>query len=305
MTSRRRVALATCAEYATLDEDDQLLLAPLDAYGVDAVPLVWDAPADWGSFDAVVIRQTWDCAERGAEFLAWVDHVATDTPVLNPRVVLAWSMDKRYLRDLADDGVPCVQTTFIEPGDSWSLPTLGEYVIKPTDSAGSRNTARYGPGDTERADGHIWRLHAEGRCVMLQPYLDAVDTAGETALLYFDGVFSHAARKGPLLTREMHAQESTEFLFIKEAISPRQATPAQRAVADAALATARARTGTWPFLYARVDLIDDESGSPQVLEVELVEPSVFLVTDPQAADRFAAAISARVTPPGAGEITNR
>lgn len=293
MTQRRRVALATCAEYATLDEDDQLLLAPLDARGIDAVPLVWDVPADWAAFDAVIIRQTWDCAERGPEFLAWIDRVAAETLVLNPQAVIAWSMDKRYLRDLAADGVPCVPTTFLEPGDPWSLPASGEYVVKPTDSAGSRNTARYGPGDTERADAHIRRLHAEGRTVMLQPYLASVDEQGESALLFFDGVFSHTARKGPLLSREAAV---IELLFIKESISPRRVRPEELAVAEAALAAARARTGVWPPLYARVDLVDDPAGAPMVLELEMVEPSVFLATDPKAADRFAAAIDARVTP---------
>lgn len=296
MTDPRRVALATCAEYATLDEDDQLLLAPLAARGIEAAPLVWDSPADWGAFDAVIIRQTWDCAERRREFLAWVDAVAQHTTVLNAPAVLSWSSDKRYLRDLIDDSVPCVPTTFLEPGESWTLPADVEFVVKPTESAGSRNTARYAPGDTSGAEAHIRRLHDEDRRVMLQPYLDAVDTAGETALLYFDGVFSHAARKGPLLTREMGAQEKTEFLFIKESISPRHATPAQRAVADAALNSARIRTGVWPFLYARVDLIDDPAGDPCVLEVELVEPSVFMATDPGAPERFAAAIDAQVTP---------
>lgn len=293
MTERRVVALATCAEYASLDDDDQLLIEPLSALGVEAVPRIWDQPADWESFDAVIIRQTWDCAERRTEFLTWVNGVAQTTPVLNHPDVLAWSSDKHYLRDLIEDGVPCVPTTFLEPGDVWSLPGTGEYVVKPTESAGSRNTARYGSSDADRADAHIRRLHAEGCSVMVQPYLESVDTAGETALLFFDGVFSHAARKGPLLTRDANLVDA---LFLKESISPREATPAQRAVAEAALATARARTGRWPFLYARVDLIDDAAGDPRVLEVELVEPSVFLVTDPGAAARFAAAIGARVTP---------
>lgn len=293
MTHRRRVALATCAEYATLDEDDQLLLAPLVERGFEVVPLVWDQPAPWDTFDAVVIRQTWDCAERRGEFLAWVNAVAQHTPVLNHPDVLAWSSDKHYLRDLVEDGVPCVPTTFIEPGDTWTLPSSGEYVVKPTESAGSRNTARYGPGDDERADEHIRGLLAHGRTVMVQPYLASVDTTGESALLFFAGDFSHAARKGPLLTRDAAI---TEFLFIKETIAPRQATPAQLAVADAALNSARLRTGGHPLLYARVDLVDDTAGFPVVLELELVEPSVFLATDPKAADRFAAAIADAVTP---------
>jgi hypothetical protein len=227
------------------------------------------------------------------EFLSWIDRVAADTPVLNPPQLIAWSMDKRCLRDLAAEGVACARTTFLEPGDAWSLPESSEYVVKPTDSAGSRNTARYGPGDATRADAHIRRLHAEGRCVMVQPYVTSVDEEGESALLFFDGAFSHSARKGPLLSR---AAPVTELLFIQEAMSPRRASPEELAVAEAALTAASARTGVWPPLYARVDLVADATGAPMVLELEMVEPSVFLATDPQAAARFADAVDARVTP---------
>lgn len=285
MTVPPRVALATCAEYPNLDDDDHLLLAALTARGVVAVPMVWDVPGDWSVFDLVVIRQTWDYAERRDEFLAWVEAVSTQTPIANHPEVVRWSTDKHYLRDLLAAGVPCVPTTFHEAGDPWSLPAEGEYVVKPAISAGSRNTARYGPGDEARASDHIIRLHAQGRSVMVQPYLGSVDQDGETALLYFDGRFSHAARKGPLLVRDAGL---TDALFLEETITPTTATAEQRRVAESALAVAARVSGGHPLLYARVDLIGDTA--PVVLELELVEPSTFLRTDPEAAHRFAEAI---------------
>ncbi|MBM3670395.1 MAG: hypothetical protein FJW97_10380 [Actinobacteria bacterium] len=285
MTVPLRVALATCAEYPNLDDDDQLLRDALTARGAVAVPMVWNAPGDWGDVDLVVIRQTWDYAERRDEFLAWVDEVSAQTSIANHPELVRWSTDKHYLRDLVAAGVPCVPTTFHEPGDPWSVPADGEYVVKPAISAGSRNTARYGPGDETRAIEHITRLHAEGRSVMIQPYLSSVDQDGETALLYFEGRFSHAARKGPLLVRNAYM---TDALFLEETITPTTATEEQRRVSEAALAVAARVSGGHPLLYARVDLIGDTA--PVVLELELVEPSTFLRTDPGAADRFAEAI---------------
>jgi hypothetical protein len=126
------------------------------------------------------------------------------------------------------------------------------------------------------------------RSVMIQPYLPSVDTVAETALLFFDGEYSHAIRKGPLLQVDVEG-EKVEGLFIQEQIDPREPTPAQREVAQAAMAVVP--RGPEQLLYARIDLIDDTHGNPVVLELELVEPSVFLVTDPSAATRFAEAIA--------------
>ena len=112
------VALATCREFPLLDDEDRLLLPALAALGIDAMPAVWtDDTVDWASFDAVVLRETWDYSGDRPAFLAWVHRVAAVSQLLNPASVVEWNTDKRYLRDLASAGVPVVPTVFLEPGD--------------------------------------------------------------------------------------------------------------------------------------------------------------------------------------------
>lgn len=273
-----------------MDASERCVIAPLAARGVEAVPAVWDDPAvDWSAFDLVVLRATWDYAERHTEFLEWVQQVAAVTPLANPPAVVEWNADKTYLADLAAAGVPVVPTMFLRPGDEVVLPDAAEVVVKPAVSAGSRRTARYSlPAQRDAAVAHVAALHAEGRTVMAQPYLASVDERGETALLFVAGRLSHAIRKGPLLTP---GGVMTTGLFAEEEISPRTPSTAEREVADAVLAAVPV---AGDLLYARVDLLDD-SGEPVLLELELIEPSLFLDhAGPEAAERLAAAIVARL-----------
>ncbi|MDO8309039.1 MAG: hypothetical protein Q7V58_11870 [Actinomycetota bacterium] len=291
------VALATCRAFPDLDDEDRLAIPALAALGITGVPAVWDDPAvDWSSFDAVVLRETWDYVEVRDAFLAWLDHVESVSRMLNPPAVVRWNTDKRYLRVLSEAGVPIVPTAFIEPADAvddWAPPAGShDFVVKPAVSAGSRDTVRYATdGDLGAAREHVRRLVDGGRTVMVQPYLDAVDTEGETALLFLGGEFSHAIRKGPLLERDVEG-EKVGGLFVQEQIDPREATPAQLAVAAAALAAVPG--GPAALLYARVDLIPDATGAPMLLELELAEPSLFLSHAPGSADRLARAVAARL-----------
>jgi catechol 2,3-dioxygenase-like lactoylglutathione lyase family enzyme len=283
---RRVVAFATCAEVADLDPDDLLMVDPLDGLGVDVEPATWDDPSvDWDRFDAVILRSTWDYPERLGAFLAWAASVPR---LVNPIEIVRWNTDKRYLLDLATDGIEVVSTIFAEPDEPFhSLPAdWQEVVVKPASSAGSRDTARY-TRDDERVWPHVERLLDDGRVAMLQPYHHGVDARGETGLVYANGVFSHAFRKGPLLAP---SGAMTDQLFAPEDISPRVPTSDERALGDAAIAWVAARFGT--PVYGRVDLLP----GPQVIEVELVEPSLYLAQGEGAADRFAAAIAATLAP---------
>jgi glutathione synthase/RimK-type ligase-like ATP-grasp enzyme len=165
----------------------------------------------------------------------------------------------------------------------------GDVVVKPVVSAGARDTARFRPGERAAAAALAGRILAGGRAVMVQPYLARLEAEGETGLVHLDGGFSHAFGKGALLA----GGPLGEGLFAAERITAREATPAQRAVADAVLDHVRERTGAAP-LYARVDLVPGADGAPLVLELELTEPSLFLSTDDAAAHRVAAAIAARL-----------
>lgn len=266
------MALATAAGFWEHDRDGPLLLAALDAAGVDAAPVQWDSPADWHSYDLVVVRSIWDYTTRHQEFLDW----AASVPRLANRTsTLVWNTDKRYLGDLRTAGVPTVPTTFVEPGKPYRPPAYA-HVVKPTVSAGARDTVRFAAGEDSTA--HAGALLAAGRPVMVQPYLDRIDEAGESALLFFGGTFSHAARKGPVLAPGAGPPHEV-------AITPRAASPTERAVAEAALAAAPG-----PLLYARVDLAPGPDGEPLLMELELTEPSLFLSTSAGSAQRFAEAV---------------
>ncbi|MDG4805159.1 hypothetical protein O7634_31825 [Micromonospora sp. WMMD1120] len=291
-----RVALVTWAELVDLNGDDQLVLSPLAARGVAVDIVVWDDPAvDWVRYDLVVLRSPWDYALRRDEFVAWAASVPR---LVNPADVVRWNTDKRYLAELAAAGVPVVPTTWIEPGETWQPPAeTGEYVLKPSISAGSQDTGRYDLADPEHrrlAAAHARRLSDAGRVTMVQPYLPAVDTEGETALLYLAGpdglTFSHAIRKGPMLTGPDLGPSAPEKA---EEISPRTPGRAELAVAERTLAAVPG--GTRALLYARVDLIPGPDGEPVLVELELTEPSLFIGYADGAPDRLAGAITTHLT----------
>lgn len=253
----------------------------LAARGVEARPAVWDdGSVDWNEFDLVVVRSTWDYAERRGAFLAWAESVPC---VLNPVPILRWNTDKHYLRELARAGVPVVPTTFLEPGEPFEAPDR-RFVVKPAVSAGSRHSASYEPSEAAAAGAHVARLHEMGRAVMVQPYLDGVDAHGETGVIHLAGSYSHTVRKAALLRP---GQPPGEGLYLEEDIAQAVPTPAELAVADSALEACPRNN----LLLARVDLVPGSDG-PVVLEVELTEPSLFLGHAPGATERFADSIAA-------------
>jgi O-ureido-D-serine cyclo-ligase len=290
-----RIALVTAAAARDLDDDLPPLVAALREAGADTAVAEWDdAAIDWSRFDFALLRSTWDYTQRPAEFLAWIDRAAKATTIANPPAVVRWNSDKHYLADLAHAHIPIVSSTFVEPGDDPRAALSrfvdrckGEFVVKPSIGAGSRDAQRYARDEIDAAAEHAKRLLDANRSVLLQPYLDRVDSSGETALIFFDGAFSHAIRKGPLLRR---GESPTRALFATEHITPREPDAAEIDVASRTLA---AIPFDKPLLYARVDLIRDDAGAPHVLELELTEPSLFFAHAPGSAQRFARAIVSR------------
>jgi glutathione synthase/RimK-type ligase-like ATP-grasp enzyme len=251
------------------------------------VPAVWDDPSvDWDGYALVVVRSTWDYVDRRDAFVAWARTVPR---LANPAAVLAWNTDKRYLAELAAAGLPTVPTEFLAPGDPFAAPDAAELVVKPTVSAGSRDTRRHSAEHADAAAAHVAELHAAGRTAMVQPYLGDVDHAGETALLYLGGALSHAIRKGPMLPVGGGVPDG---LFALEDISRREPSAGERALGERVMSTVRARWGE--LLYARVDLLPAPGGEPVLIELELTEPSLFLGHAPGAPERLAAAIAAAV-----------
>lgn len=260
--------------------------------------MAWDDPTvSWSRYDAVVLRSTWNYTERLPAFLAWCERVDRVSTLLNPLPVVRWNTDKHYLADLAAAGMPVVPSVFVEIHEE-PLPALqdflamhadnGEFVVKPAVGAGSRDTQRYSRDQEFAAANHIGRLLDAGRSALLQPYLPSVDRDGETALMVFDGSFSHAIRKGPLLHADSGAADA---LFAREAIRARSPGDDELALARHVLAAMTKILGfPSPLPYARVDLIRDTTGAPRLLELELCEPSLFFTHGADSAACFVDAV---------------
>jgi hypothetical protein len=287
------IALVTCREVPELDSDTRLLIDPLAALGISAIPAIWDdKKIDWSVFDLIVVRSPWDYLYRRSEFIAWANRVPR---LANPSDVIEWNTDKRYLQELAGSGVPVVPTIWLEPEQQWTSPTNDEWVIKPAVSLASLDTGRYRLDDGSQrglAVAHVRRLQLAGRTVMVQPYLAGVDTEGETSLVYVGGAFSHAMRRGPVLDGPDTGLDQRFQHDWENDLRERQPATEQLALAERVLAALPG--GPERLLYARVDLLPGPDGTPVLIEIELTEPVLFLGHAPGAAERFAAAIAARI-----------
>lgn len=306
-----RIALVTCSALPELHVEDVPLLAALEARGVQAEPAVWDdAAIAWDSYDLVVVRSTWDYAPRRAEFLEWARRVAAVSALANPLPVLRWNSDKHYLRELEEAGVPVVPTMWLEPARHFSsralhtrFPAREDFVIKPAVSAGSIDTGRYTATDAHSrglAIQHARRLLGAERTVMVQRYLTSIDTVGERAHVFIDGEHSHSVLKGAMLDGP---DVGADGVYREEHMSPLEASEQEvefsaKVIAAAHRLLTRSADGVEvslsPLLYARVDLVTDDADAPVLMELELVEPSLFTSLAEGALDRFADAICARV-----------
>jgi hypothetical protein len=281
-----RIAFVTAAELVHEDEDRPFLDAAAATHGVVVEWRCWDdSTVDWSTFDAVVIRSTWDYHRRLDEFVHWVGTVSTVSRLWNGPEVVAWNVHKRYLLDLEDSGVPIVPTELVERIRPRSLgPILDargwdQVILKPAVSAGAKDTARFHDGDPA-ADRALRRMLDDGD-VLVQPYLDAIESQGETSLVAVDGLVLHAVGKVPA------AGDFRVQIQYGGRDRPIEPTPAEVDLARWALAAA-ARHGD--ILYARVDCIDVD-GVPLLMELELVEPALYLQHAPsEAAHSFVAAI---------------
>jgi hypothetical protein len=303
------IALITAAAARELDEDLPPLVAALSEAGLAHEIVCWDdARVDWKKYGIALLRSTWDYVPRLDEFLTWAEQVSTQTRLLNPVELIRWNTDKVYLADLASKGIAIVPSSFVAPGvdavqaiedflgeaDADSDHAFAEFVVKPSVGAGSRDAARYHRDDRALAVTHLQRLLEQGRRVLLQPYLDRVDADGETALVYLDGMFSHAIRKGPLLAR---AAQPTKALFAAEDISARLPGADQIALGDAVVAAISKDprfSALMPLLYMRIDLLRRADGSACVLELETTEPSLFFDHAQGSAARLAKALARRL-----------
>lgn len=278
--SRPRIAIATCAAYADLKVDDELLREELAAKGVESASVIWDGEgSDLHGFDACLVRSTWDYHEKHQEFLAWTRRVEEAMPLWNNAKTIAWSSNKTYLRELAASGVRTVPTVWLERGKRVVLDEVlaergwEEAVVKPVVDLGARNLKRVrAGGEGEDALASVLERHD----AMAQPFLPSLKEQGELSLIYIDGKYSHAVRKRP-----------APGDFRVQSIWGGTVEPAKPAAEHVELAE-RALSQVNPSpLYARVDLVNDLDNQPSLIELELIEPNLYLGTHPDAAGLLA------------------
>jgi glutathione synthase/RimK-type ligase-like ATP-grasp enzyme len=273
-----KLRVATCKTLPEPDIDEAPLAEALARGGFDATLAAWDDPAvDWDAPIPTILRSTWNYALAIDRFAAWIDRVAAAAPLFNPREVVRGNLEKRYLLALAARGVPVVPTTLVERGADFDPSGIDarRIVIKPEIGAGSLNARTFAPNDPA-ARAHLAMLTVTG-AALVQPYLESVEDYGERSIVWIDGALSHAIRKTPRFAGD--AERVT---------GPFEIAADERAVALAALAPYGS------LLYGRVDLARDATGRPRVMELELVEPSLFFVFQPGSADRFVAGLRARL-----------
>jgi hypothetical protein len=272
-----RVALVTCRELPEPDVDEDILLAACSEAGLSAEYVAWDdAAVNWSAYGGAVVRSTWNYYEDEPAFRRWISDTAHVTALLNPPPLMLRTLDKHYLAEL---GVPVVPTRYIDRFSPAPLTRVLEetgwtqFVLKPTVSAGSYMTHAFGPEDMEEAEQFLAGILRD-RDAMVQKYLARVANGGEIALVHVEGKLTHGVVKQP------------RFHDGEESVSPAvQPDALQRRAAEIVMATVHE-----PWLYARVDLMQDDDGAWLLSELEVIEPSLYLVQLPQAATLLALAI---------------
>ena len=279
-----RLGFVTYSGAPDLTEDDRLALAPLRTFGIAGEPVVWDDPeVEWRRYAALVLRSTWDYHKKSAAFASWLGRIeSAGVPLWNPPGLVRWNMDKTYLRGLAANGGPITPTEWLEPGSTANLAAALQRngweraVVKPTLSATAFLTWITTPAAARQDQSRLCEMTERGG-VLIQQFEESISD-GEWSLVFFRGQLSHAVLKVP---------RAGDFRVQKEfggTSVPRNA-PAQ-VVATAKLALAQVE---FPWLYARVDLVDSDSGV-RLMELEMLEPDLFLRHDPGAPGQFAEAI---------------
>ncbi len=281
----RTVLLATSADHPALHADDLPLVRALAPLGFRAQPRIWNA-AGLAWDDPVVIRSVWDYHLHAPEFLAWAKRVSARVPMLNPFALVEWNSHKTYLRDLAARGVATVPTLWVEHGvapaldDELDARGWGEIVIKPAVSASAHGAKRFTRDRRADARAHCTALAARGT-VIVQPYLSSVEGYGERSFIHIEGEFTHGVKRQAVLSAP----------FEMDAPAPRvEPSDLEGALCTSALAALPERP-----LYARIDMAPDDSGAPRLMELELIEPRLYLREEPSAATKMARGIVARLS----------
>jgi glutathione synthase/RimK-type ligase-like ATP-grasp enzyme len=286
----RRVALATYEGAPRLAPDDQLLPPALETLGIHGEPVVWsNQRVKWDDFDAVVIRSCWDYHLRFAEFLAWLAVLeASGVAVLNSPKLVRWNAEKRYLLDLAQRGVATIPTMIVPRGRARDVEPLAiaegwnHFVLKPTVSASGYETHSLRTPLDDESHTLVAQVTRLGDA-LLQPFVEEVSRNGEYSFTFIDGEFSHTTLK---------RATDGEFRVQTEHGGSVEPVDATAALVDQAQHVLRALPET--PLYARVDGVARDDAF-LLMELELIEPNLFLAEGKGAPERLAKAIVRRLS----------
>jgi glutathione synthase/RimK-type ligase-like ATP-grasp enzyme len=268
---------------------DDPLADALRERGVAVSRPCWDdATVAWGELDLAVVRTTWDYAERREEFLAWAERTARHAEVLNPPEVLRWNTHKSYLIELEERGAPVVPTAWLAQGDRVAVADIlagrgwAAAVAKPAVGVGGQGLVRVDAEEPGAAQDDVDALLADGD-VLVQPYLERVESTGELSVVVIDGVAGHTVRKLP---------RGGEYRVHEEHGASHERVEVEPEVA--ALAEWLVEATGHELVFARVDLLEDDVGALQVVELEATEPDLYLRHASDGAARLADALCARL-----------
>ncbi len=281
------IRFVTCSSHPSITPDDALAAEALRKYRIEATAHPWDSPS--AIQHPAVLRSSWNYHRKPVEFLAWIHTLqATGTTLWNHPDAVCWNVDKFYLQELEKSGCPVIPTVFLPRGSAASLPAIlagrgwHAAVLKPSISATSHLTftvTRAGAAQYQPTLDKLLIQHS----ILVQKFMPEIQTAGELSLVFFEGLYSHAMQKnaapGDFRVQEEYGGRTTGVAL-------------PQCIIDQAARALSLTPGT-PHLYARVDGI--LSGTIFfIMEIELIEPCLYLATNPQASARFAKAIAGRL-----------
>ena len=262
-----RIVIASCKELPSFEKDDQPFYAVLREQNIDFVVLPWDEITDASAYDACLIRTTWDYVERWQAFSAWTQQVSKQTRLMHSAELIAWNIDKRYLHALNQKGVAIAPTLWLEQAidlRAWlTNNNYGKGFLKPVIGACASDTMRFSLSNIEEAQDFLHACCAHQQ-MMLQPYVETVETEGEYSTIFFGGNFSHAVRKIPV-PGDYRVQD--DFGAADEGIT------APKGLMELSRQTLEHIPFSW--LYARVDALHTPKGEWVLNELEMIEPSLF------------------------------
>ena len=283
----KKVAFLTIDDMTEFESDDALMYDPLTELGIELEEVPWREKRNWNDYEMIVIRTTWDYQSAPKDFLKKLKQIeASGGNLLCPSSVVEWNMHKSYLKNLEREGVAIVPSIFGKKltekvfDKAATAFEANKFIVKPTVGANSDNTFIMHADKLEEEA----LVHFSDKEFIVQPYINSINTHGVYSLIYFNNVYSHALVKVPA-KEDFRVQEEHGGRVIGFKANPEMLEMAQKAIEFV----------KEDVLFTRVDLVQMKDGSYAVMEVELIEPSLYLRMDPKAPRTFAKAILGRIS----------